>query len=160
MHTPIRYLDLRCPDCRWRQTCGPGEIAGWLVKIRKLRPNRDLPELEILYELFHAGAGQFTCPRCGRTGLGVANALDDEHSWPGKPTCAACGKAIEPERVEAVHGARLCAACQRQKESGRPVEEKDFCPRCGSPLEVRVIQEGQRTRYVLACSAKPPCLLR
>jgi len=155
----IRYLDLRCPDCLWRETCGPGEVAGWLVKIRKLRPNR-VPELDILYELFHAGAGQFTCPRCGRTGLEVSNALDDEHSWPGTPTCVACGKAIEPERVRAVPGARLCAACQGQREAGRPVEEKDFCPRCGSPMEVRVIRQGNRTRYVLGCSANPPCPLR
>ena len=158
MPDSIRYLDLRCRDCRWRETCGPEQIADWLVKVRKLRPKR-VPELEILYELFHAAAPHLTCPRCGRTGLDVSNALDDEHAWPATPTCSDCGKAIEPERVSAVPGARFCAACQRKKESGLPVAEKDFCPRCGSPLEVRMIGEGPRTRYVLGCSANPPCRL-
>lgn len=158
MREPIRYLELRCPQCRRRETCGPQQIVDWLLKARKLRPNR-VPELEILYELFAAAAGQFTCPGCKHAGLDVANALDDVHAFPPAPACAACGLAIEPERVEAIPNVRFCAACQRKRESGRPVEEKDYCPRCGSPMEVRVIQDGARTRYVLGCSARPPCSL-
>ena len=156
MAEPVRYLDLRCPQCRWRETCGPGEIARWLTAARKLRPNR-MPELEILYELFYATAPQLACPKCGHTGLGVSNALDDEHAWPGTPGCAACGKPIPRQRLVAQPDARLCAACQQLKEEGRPIEERDFCPRCGSPLEVRVVGQGQHTRYVLSCSARPPC---
>jgi len=158
MPAPARYLDLRCPECRWRENCGPAEIVRWLTAARKLRPNR-VPELEILYELFYAAAPALRCPQCTHVGLAVSNSLDEAHAWPGIPGCAACGKPIPRERLAVQPDARLCTACQRLREEGRPREEQQFCPRCGSPLEVRVITEGRRTRYVLACSARPPCRL-
>lgn len=156
MPAPVRYLELRCPACRWRETCGPTQIVDRLVSLRKLRPNR-VPELEILYELFHAAAPAMACPRCAQAGLTVSNALDDAHAWPGTPDCAACGEPIPRERLEARPNTRLCAACQQLREQGHPVQERDFCPRCGSPMEVRVAGEGDHVRYVLACSARPPC---
>jgi DNA-directed RNA polymerase subunit RPC12/RpoP len=158
MPQPARYLDLRCPQCRWRQTCGPAEIARWLTAARKLRANR-MPELDILYELFRAAGPTFACPQCGHVGLGVSNSIDDAHAWPGTPGCAACGRPIPRERLEAVPNARLCAACQALKDTGRPREETQYCPRCGSPLEVRLVGAPDHPRYVLACSARPPCPL-
>jgi hypothetical protein len=158
MPNPIRYLELRCPGCLWREMCGPDEITAWLCRAGKLRP-RSQPELAILYEVLHATAGQLTCPQCGRLGLTVANAVEDSTAWPGEPLCACCSKPIPKERLEAIPGVRHCAACQREAERGRPKEEKDFCPRCGAPLEVRVVGTGRWTRYVLACTANPPCNL-
>jgi transcription elongation factor Elf1 len=127
-----------------------------LVRVGKLRRNR-VPELEILYELFHTAAPVMPCPMCGHAGLTVSNALDDAHAWPGTPDCAACGKPIPRERLEVRPNTRLCAACQGRREQGGAVEERDFCPRCGSPMEVRAVGEGDRVRYVMACSARPPC---
>jgi hypothetical protein len=129
-----------------------------LTAARKLRANR-MPELEILYELFRAAAATMRCPQCGQVGLGVSNSLDDARAWPDAPRCIACGKPMSPERLEAIPDARLCAACQGLKEGGRAREETQFCPRCGAPLEVRIEGDPDRPRYVLSCSARPPCPL-
>lgn len=116
-------------------------------------------ELEILYEVFRASASQFTCPECGRTGLSAANAVEGVGDWPGTPTCLKCGRPIARERLEAVPQTRVCAACQQDAERGIQKEDKAYCPRCGAPMEVRAVPQGNRTRYVLGCSANPPCPL-
>ena len=158
MSSPTRNLELRCGACLWREVCGPAEMVTWLREVGKIRQGKDM-ELEILYEVFRASAAQFTCPQCGRTGLSAANAAEGSGDWPGTPTCVKCGRPIAKERLEAVPGTTVCAACQRDSERGVQREEKDCCPRCGAPLEVRAIPQGSRTRYVLACSANPPCPL-
>ncbi len=158
MSRPTRYLELRCRGCLWREVCGPEEIAAWLRKAGKLRP-RGHPDLDILYEVFRATAAQWTCPQCGKQGLAVANAVEEATPWPGEPLCASCARPIPKARLEAIPGVRWCAACQREAELDRPRQERDFCPRCGAPLEVRVVGTGDSTRYVLACTANPPCNL-
>lgn len=150
-----RRLELLCRGCGWRQNCGPGEIGAWLRTARKIRANRS-PDLGVLYELFRTSAAAFACPKCGAAGLDVREG-SDESDWPGPTPCAACGKPIAPERLEALPGVRLCAACQGAGERGRRPAERDLCTRCGAPLEVRVVRRGGSTRYVLGCSGHPPC---
>ena len=157
MQRRAKYLELSCRQCHWRETCGPEDIAGWLRKTGKLRAGR-VPELAVLYELLEASAPALVCPKCGQTGLGVAVALDDE-DWPDLVSCEACGKPIPKERLEAIPGTPLCAACQHLSDLGHPKPRQDFCPRCGASLEVRVATVGGATRYVLACSNNPPCNL-
>jgi Zn finger protein HypA/HybF involved in hydrogenase expression len=123
----------------------------------KLRAD-GLPELAILYALFQAVAPAIVCPKCGQAGLKVGPS-SEESGWPEPVKCAACGKAISKERLEAVRGTTLCAACQRESDLGRPRAEQDFCPRCGAAMEVRVMQAGGSTRYVLGCGNNPPCAL-
>lgn len=125
-------------------------MVRWLLKIRKIRPGRE-PDLEILTELFHAMAGQLACPECGATGL-IIGPADDEADWPGERPCAACGKLISAERLEALPNTTLCAACQRAEEEGRPKVEVDYCPRCGAPMTLRPTTTGGVTRYKLVCT--------
>ena len=158
MAGPVRHLELRCPACAWREVCGPHTVAAWLRKAGKLRANRVL-EPAVLYEVFYAAAGQLTCPKCGKVGLGVGSAAEDLSEWPGARLCECCGKPIPRERVEAIPNTTRCAACQRDDESGRPRERIEYCPRCGAPMEIRVVESGGRTRYVLGCSGNPPCPL-
>jgi len=156
---PVRHLELRCRGCSWKELCGPGAMAAWLQKAGKLRAGREPPELGILYELFRAAAFELTCPRCGKLGLAVGAAAEETAAWPGGRLCRGCGKPIPRERLEAVPNALRCAACQQDEERGRAKDEVAFCPRCGAVMEVRVEQSGSRTRYVLGCSANPPCPL-
>ena len=158
MNDRRRYLELRCPRCSWAEVCGPEAVAGWLRKAGKLR-RRDEPEREILYELFRAAAGGLACPDCGTTGLVAGPPLEDKTDWPGPKPCSSCGKPIAPERLEAVPGTALCAACQQQEELGRLKTETDYCPKCGAPMELRPSSSGGLTRYVLVCTANPPCRL-
>ena len=156
-HSPT-YVELRCRRCRWSEVCGPGEVARWLRQARKLR-SASKPEPVILHELLRAAAGQLVCPECGTSGLAVGPAPEDLTAWPGDVVCKACGKSIPPERLKAVPGATLCAACQRAEETGRANCEIEYCPKCGAPMELRPKRSGGLTRYVMTCTADPPCRL-
>jgi hypothetical protein len=148
------YLELRCPACAWRETCGLQGITAWLQQMGKIRSNR-APEPEILYELFRATAPQMTCPGCGKEGLlwvPVEDGWDDD-----PPRCAGCSRPIAPERLAAVPGATLCAACQEDVEQGRGPSNQEFCPRCGAPMTLRLSRRAGLARYVMACTARPPC---
>ncbi len=154
MTGPARVVELRCRECGWRESCGPTQIITWLTRSGKVRPGR-APELAILYELFRAGAAEWACPRCGKHCLTVG----PEPEWRGETPCVVCGRLIDAERLEAIPGVKLCAACAQSAERGQPGEVQERCSRCGAPLVVRVSNSGGRTRYLLGCSANPPCAL-
>lgn len=158
MTRQVRQLELRCTACSWRELCGPNLVAGWLRRAGKLRAGRQ-PEPDILYEVLCATVGQLACPKCGKVGLAVGPPGEDLTEWPGPRRCQSCSKPIPKARREAMPHATRCADCQRDSELGRPTEQTQHCPRCGAPLEVRVSRSGGSTRYVLACSANPPCSL-
>lgn len=154
----IQYLELRCSNCGWSELCGPNTVASWLRKAGRLRA-KHTPELDILYELFYAAAPGFACPECKAIGLAARPASENHAEWPGMRLCECCGKPIPRERLEALPQTTRCAACQSAGEQGRPPPRIERCPRCGSPLEVRAVESAGRTRYVMACSAYPPCRL-
>lgn len=140
------------------EVCGPEDVARCLRKARKLRAGRE-PEAEIMYEVFRATAGQLACPECGKVGLLVVPATDDDFDWPGQKACESCGKLISRQRLEAVPGATLCVRCQRDEELGRAKRDVEYCPRCGAPMQLRPTRSSGVTRYVLKCTADPPCRL-
>ena len=156
MSRAARYFELRCPACSWAEVCGPAEIAAWLRKARKLRAGGE-PEWEIMVEVFLATAAQLACPKCGKAGLAAVPAADDDAGWPEAAVCSACAKPISKERSEAVPGTTLCAACQRKEELGLTKTAAEYCPRCGAPMELRLSKSAGVTRYVLRCTANPPC---
>ena len=158
MNDPSQYVELRCPACSWAEVGGPEAVAGWLRRARKLRA-RSAPELDILYEILQATAGQLACPSCGNVGLSIGPARDDEADWPGARACSACGQPISEERLRAVPATALCAACQQDEERGRAKTEIEYCPRCGAPMALRPTRAGGVTRYVLVCTGSPPCRL-
>lgn len=149
------YLELRCPACSWSEVCGREGMARWLRAAQKVRAGRE-PEVEILAELFRSNARNWSCPQCGRTGLAVATASDDD-AWGDEPLCTECRKPIPRERLEALPGTTRCAACQQKQERGEGPEEVEYCPRCGAPLALRLSRTGGLSRYVLVCTGNPPC---
>jgi len=58
----------------------------------------------------------------------------------------------EPEYVEL-----RCLACSWAEESGQAPAAVEFCPRCGAPMELRPSKSAGVTRYVMTCTANPPC---
>jgi len=153
-----RFLQLSCPACRWTEVCGRQQVAGWLRKLRQIRPGRE-PELEIMHEVLRAVAGRLTCPQCGRTGLATTPTADENEDvdWPEARTCSACSKIISKERLEAVPEATLCAACKRAEQPGTTEIQTEYCPRCGALMELRLGTSAGVTRYVLVCTGNPPC---
>ncbi len=149
-------IELNCPRCSWAEVCGPSAAAEWLRRVGKLR-GRELPEWEILVEVLRAAAEKLTCPRCGATGLAAGPADAEGDDWPEAAVCRGCGRPIPPERLEAVPGTTYCAACQGAAESGREPTTIEYCPRCGAPMEPRLAPGGGVARYVMTCTAVPPC---
>jgi len=149
------YIELRCRACSWGEVCGPTGVAGWLRRARKLRAGEP-PEWEIMVEVLRAAAVKLGCPECGATGLVVVSA-DEGADWPPAANCEVCGSLIPAERLAALPGATRCAACQRAEETGRAPAAVEFCPRCGAPMELRPSKTAGVTRYVMTCTANPPC---
>ena len=63
------------------------------------------------------------------------------------------------ERLELLPDTTFCAACQRKAERGETTTETEYCPKCGAPMAVRLSRAAGLTRYVLVCTAQPPCRL-
>ncbi len=150
MNENIDYQELRCPDCAWSEVCGPDAVARWLSSEKKIRPGRE-PAYEIMTELLGGVAGQLKCPRCGRTGL-LAGPARDAAAWTDDVICSSCRRRISPERIEAVPGTRLCATCQQAEEAGG-AGEVEYCPRCGSVMQLRLSRSPGISRYVMQCVA-------
>ena len=152
------YFQLRCPECDWTEICGPEQMVHWLRRVQKVRAGRE-PEPEFLVEVFRSAAAGFCCPRCEQTGLAAMPVTDDNCDWPETRPCSACGKIIPPERLQAIPGATLCARCQQDEEHGAGPTEVEYCPKCGAPMALRLSRSSGVTRYVMNCTAHPPCRL-
>lgn len=152
---------LTCPGCGWRTVCGPGDIASRLRLVGLLRRDGD-PDEEILSALLPEAAPRMTCPGCKRIGLlvGDADEAGDDDDWQAAVLCQRCRQPIDPERLEVFPDTRTCVACQSRAEAGEPEpEEPEFCPKCGSLVELRVSRGGGLTRYKRFCTGNPPCRL-
>ena len=66
---------------------------------------------------------------------------------------------IPPERLEILPGTRRCVKCQNAAELGDARDEPEFCPKCGSLVELRVSRGAGITRYKRVCTGVPPCRL-
>lgn len=158
MTEPIPHFEASCPNCSWSEMCGPEGIARRLIAARKLKPASEL-NLAMLAELFLALAERLPCPECGHVGLLIKRRSDLDGDWPCARSCTTCGKAIPNERLELYPNATLCAICQGKIDRGEPVGQSEYCPRCGSPMQLRLARSGGVTRYEMTCSKVPPCRL-
>lgn len=154
---------LACPDCGWRTVCGAADLATRLRLVGLLRREKE-PSDELLAELVPGAAKLMTCPTCKRVGLRLSDAEEDDFDaaseWQAAVLCEVCREPIPPERLEFVPGAKRCVACQGKAEAGTLSEdEPEFCPKCGSLVELRVSRGGGLTRYKRFCTGSPACRL-
>jgi hypothetical protein len=153
--------ELVCRSCEWRTVCGREDAIGRLRLIGMLRRDPD-PDEELLKALFFEAAPRMTCPICKEKRLHAVEynpADDDFDDWQAAVLCEMCRQPIPPERVEALPGVKRCVACQGRSESGVTDEEPDYCPRCGSLVEIRASRGSGITRYRRFCTGSPPCRL-
>jgi predicted RNA-binding Zn-ribbon protein involved in translation (DUF1610 family) len=146
-------FDLRCRACGWITICGPPQMIEWLSRHRLVKQT-SIPEVDLLAELFRASAGRFACPQCGQSGLVTtpSEPLDDE-AWGEARKCETCGAPIPPERLDVFPDTRLCVACQNREERGELTGPAEYCPRCGSVMELSQSRKVGITRYVMTCRA-------
>jgi len=153
--------ELVCRNCGWRTICGREEAIGRLRLVGVLRRDPD-PDEDLLGVLFTESAPRMTCPICKEKRLHAvehASGDEDDTDWQSAVFCEVCREPIPPERVEALPGVKRCVACQGRNEAGIAVEEPEYCPRCGSLVEIRASRGTGITRYRRFCTGQPPCRL-
>jgi hypothetical protein len=152
--------ELTCRSCGWRTICGREDATARLRLLGLLRREPD-PDDELVKALFVEAAPRMTCPICKDRALSAAQAeIDEPDDWQAAVLCEVCRSPIPPERLEAIPGAKRCAACQSTAETGQLEQgEPEFCPHCGALVEVRVSRGGGITRYKRFCTGDPPCRL-
>lgn len=146
---------LTCPACGWRTLAGSADLATRLRLLGQLRREAE-PADGLIEALLPEAAPRMTCPGCKAIGLRVADAAeedDDRDDWQAAILCERCRQPIPPERLEALPESRRCVGCQGLSEAGADdADEPEFCPRCGSLMELRVSGRGGLTRYRLFCT--------
>jgi Zn finger protein HypA/HybF involved in hydrogenase expression len=161
-HVAMFSYELTCRNCGWRTVCGAADAAARLRVIGLLRRETN-PDEATVAELFEESAPRMTCPICKEKRLVAkpsAVAEDGGDDWQTAELCEVCREPIPPERLHAIPGAKRCAACQGKTEAGRlDADEPDYCPHCGSLVEVRVSRGGGIARYKRFCTGDPPCRL-
>jgi len=153
-------VQLECRNCSWWTLCGEGEISRRLRKVGLFRRATDPPE-ELVREVLATQGSRLCCDRCNESGLVVRLDTEDAERgvWEQVVVCEICREPIPPERLEIKPNATRCVACQEATDRGRSFVEPDYCPKCGSLLELRVSRGGGITRYKLWCTGNPSCRL-
>jgi Zn finger protein HypA/HybF involved in hydrogenase expression len=153
-------LEIECSNCGWRTISGIDDAVGRLRLIGLLRRDRE-PDENIVAELLVESAPRMTCPLCKERKLSAQPAADaaDSDDWQAAVLCEVCRQPIDPERLDAIPGAKRCASCQGKAEAGTLAEEPDYCPNCGAIVETRVSRGSGITRYKRVCTGQPPCRL-
>ena len=152
--------ELICGNCGWRTVCGRDDAIGRLRLIGLLRRDPD-PDDGLLRALYQS-APRMTCPLCKEKRLHAADydaSQDSDDDWQTAVLCEVCRQPIDPERVEALPGVKRCVACQGRDEAGKDIEEPEYCPHCGSIVEIRTSRGTGITRYRRFCTGQPPCRL-
>jgi hypothetical protein len=153
-------VQLECRGCSWWTLCGEAEITRRLRTLGLFRRATDPPE-EMVREVLKSQGSRLPCDRCSKTGLSVRLDVDasERGEWEQVVVCEICREPIPLERLEIKPNATRCVACQDAADRGRSFVEPDYCPKCGSLLELRVSRAGGITRYKLWCTGNPSCRL-
>jgi ssDNA-binding Zn-finger/Zn-ribbon topoisomerase 1 len=157
MEPNARTYHVACSSCDFQQYWGIEAVARALIRIGKLRPTAEFHP-DIFCELFKAHRRSILCPSCGESRMAIREARREEITWDDAVRCEECGKEIPAARLEAVPGTTVCVGCLERREKGvQTPEHIEYCPRCGSPMELRPDRSSGITRYVSTCTARPAC---
>lgn len=153
-------LQLECRVCGWRTVCGAEDLVRRLRTLGLFRraPN---PPVEVVREVVRDKGSQLCCDNCEATNLALVfdSGGDDADEWEQVVVCEICREPIPPVRLEFKPDATRCVKCQDAADRGRSFVEPEYCPKCGSLLELRVSRASGVTRYKQWCTGNPPCRL-
>jgi Zn finger protein HypA/HybF involved in hydrogenase expression len=152
--------ELECRACGWRTVCGEAEVVRRLRALGLFRRAKEPPQ-DLVREVLRNNAHRLPCDACHSASLTVREGVDsgDDGEWEQVVVCEICRQPIPAERLEFKPNATRCAACQDATDRGASFVEPEYCPRCGSIVELRVSRTGGITRYKLWCTGNPPCRL-
>jgi DNA-directed RNA polymerase subunit M/transcription elongation factor TFIIS len=149
-------MKLRCPTCHH---AAPASAEALLARLQqsgllKRASREERKDLAYLVALAQTVADQWPCPACDGIGLTVDDAAGGGVDFAGGQPCAACGKMIPAERMELFPNTTLCTACQSIVDAGGTPDTQEYCPRCGSLMQIRAAGGSGVARYALVC---PEC---
>ncbi|HZL88078.1 MAG TPA: TraR/DksA C4-type zinc finger protein [Pirellulaceae bacterium] len=149
-------LTWHCPACRFTE---PSDRQALIARLQsagllKRASKEELQDFAYLLALANTATNRWNCPGCGAAGYSVAAADDFADEFAAAKECSACGQRIPPERLELFPDATLCVDCQSAIDRGSAPDTQEFCPRCGSRMQVRAARGAGVARYALVC---PQC---
>jgi DNA-directed RNA polymerase subunit M/transcription elongation factor TFIIS len=150
------FISLRCSACgHCEQSDSQALISrlqgAGLLKRATRAEQKDVPYLLALAQTV---SDRWPCPACGAGGLTVEEAEGPADDFERGQLCAACGNGIPAERMELFPDATLCTACQAIVDRGGSPNTQEYCPRCGSLMQIRAGRGSGVARYALVC---PQC---
>ncbi len=142
--------EIHCPSCGWSEVLGITRAVYWLRQAKLMGAKGDSTEDEIR-ELLPVAAERLACPECAELPLVIRQQVEDEADWPQAVRCEACGQPIPRERLEIMPDTKTCVACQQSDEAGAGPAEADYCPKCGTPLQMKARGGSGLAGYVMHC---------
>lgn len=148
----MAYLTWRCPVCRHSEPSGSETLIARLQSagLLKRATREERSDLSYLLALAETASQRWHCPDCGASGVTVAE-KDASHDVDGGKPCAACGKLIPPARIELFPETSLCTSCQSTVDRGGTPDTEEYCPRCGTRMQIRAAGGSGVSRYALVC---------
>lgn len=152
----MAFLTWHCPACRHSEPSGSETLVARLQAAGLLRRagKDERNDVAFLLALAESAADRWNCPACGATGFSVASEEDFQDGLAAAKSCAACGKSMPQERLELFPDATLCVQCQGAVDRGGAPDTQEYCPRCGTRMQVRAARAAGLSRYALVC---PQC---
>ena len=149
------YLRWHCPACSHVEETSQDTLYQRLRAAGLLRrvAAEDAKDFDFLLQLASSVKEKLTCPICGAGNYLPQLASDEEVSWGDSRKCTGCQTLISPERLEVFPDTTLCPACQQKAEKGDS-GQAEYCPCCGTPMQVRQRRGRGIAAYELAC---PSC---
>ena len=144
-----------CPACKYAEESSRDALVSRLRNAGLLKrvQTEDAGDAAYLLELARCVADRIDCPSCGTSGFQPQLADEVEEDWGDARKCESCRGVIPAERLEVFPDSRLCMACQRKVDAGGNTGVPEYCPRCGTPMQVRQARGGV-ARYEVIC---PEC---
>ncbi|MBC7852720.1 MAG: TraR/DksA C4-type zinc finger protein [Pirellulaceae bacterium] len=151
----MSYLRWNCPACSHSEETPADDLfqrlrgAGLLRRVKA----EEVRDLAYLLQLAGSVKEKLTCPNCGEGNYQPHTFTDEGADWGDGRKCVGCQALISAERLEVFPDTTLCRACQQKSEKG-VAGEVEYCPRCGTPMQVRQRRGRGIAAYELAC---PSC---
>jgi hypothetical protein len=154
MNSAPLVVRIRCRACGFVQDYSLTEMVSQLRAAGLLKATSDSSP-DVIRALYIASAAKLPCPDCEFIGITASDApADDDEAWGQARACELCRQPIPTERLELLPDTRLCAACQAKDERGEASDhEREFCPRCGTVMQVTQSRGPGISRYALRCPA-------
>jgi predicted RNA-binding Zn-ribbon protein involved in translation (DUF1610 family) len=149
----LTHLSFHCRACRHTEPSDRDNLISRLqgAGLLKRATRQERKDLPYLLALARTVSDQWLCPACGAAGLTLDEADGPADDFEAGQPCAACGKMIPAERMELFPDTTLCTACQSIVDSGGTPDTQEYCPRCGSLMQIRAGRASGVAHYALVC---------